>query len=117
MAVDAQRGLAFVGCKEGKAVVLDVEHGGKVVGSAPAGAGVDVIAYSGKLSHLYVPGAEAKNLTLLGVATDGQLSLLGTVPTASDAHCVAADDDGSAYVCDPGKGQLLVLRDQYPASR
>jgi hypothetical protein len=117
LAVDPERGLLFVGCKEGKAVVLDLEHGGKLLGSAPAGKGVDVIAFSGKLSHLYVPGAEAANLTVLGVGRGGELSLLGTAATAADAHCVAADDDANAYVCDPGKGQLLVFPDPYPASR
>ncbi|HYZ87840.1 MAG TPA: hypothetical protein VE620_00960 [Myxococcales bacterium] len=117
LAVDPQRGFAFVGCKEGKAVVLDVEHDGKVLGSAAAGTGVDVIAYSGKLSHLYVPGAEAANLTVLGVSGKGELSPLGTVSTAADAHCVAVDDDANAYVCDPEKGQLLLFRDRYPASR
>jgi DNA-binding beta-propeller fold protein YncE len=117
LAVDAERGLAFVGCKEGKAVVLDVEHDGKVLASAPAGNGVDVIAFSGKLSHLYVPGADAANLTVLGVSARGELQVLGAVATAPDGHCVAADDQGNAYVCDPGKGQLLVFRDPYPASR
>ena len=117
LALDAEHGLAFVGCKEGKAVVLDVQHGGKVVGSAPAGKGVDVIAFAGKLSHLYVPGAEAATLTVLGVRAGGELSMLGTVATAADAHCVASDGDGNAYVCDPGKGQLLLFHDPYPASR
>src|SRR5262249_53165073 len=50
LAVDAERGLAFVGCREGKAVALDVAHDGKVVGSAAAAKGVDVIAFAGKLS-------------------------------------------------------------------
>jgi hypothetical protein len=117
LAVDAARGFAFVGCKEGKAVALDVEHDGKVLGSALAGKGVDVIAFGGKLSHLYVPGAEAANLTVIGVGARGALEVLGTVATAPDAHCVAADDAGSAYLCDPGKGGLLVFRDPYPASR
>jgi sugar lactone lactonase YvrE len=117
LAVDVDHGLAFVGCTEGKAVALDVAHEGKVLGSAPAGKGVDVIAFSSKLSHLYVPGAEAANLTVVGVGPAGDLSVLGTVATAPDGHCVAADDQGNAYVCDPGKGQLLVFQDPYPPSR
>ena len=115
--MDAEHGLVFVGCREGKAVALDVEHDGKVLGSAPAGKGVDVIAFSGKLSHLYVPGAEAADLTVVGVSAHGELSVLGAVPTAPDGHCVTADDQGNAYVCDPGKGRLLVFRDPYPASQ
>jgi len=117
LALDTARGLAFVGCREGKAVALDVEHGGKSVGSAPAGKGVDIIAFSSRLSHLYVPGAEAANLTVIAVGPNGSLSVLGTVATAHDGHCVAADDRGTAYVCDPDKGRLLVYRDPYPASR
>lgn len=117
LVVDAERGLAFVGCREGKAVVLDVAHEGKVLSSAPAGKGVDVIAFAGKLSHLYVPGAESADLTVLGVNARGELQVLGAVPTARDAHCVAADDQGNAYVCDPEKGRLLVFRDPYPSSR
>ncbi|HZX66349.1 MAG TPA: hypothetical protein VFE76_13180 [Myxococcales bacterium] len=113
LAVDVKRGFAFVGCAEGKAVVLDVAHDGKVLGTANAGKGVDIIAFSPKLSHLYVPGGDAANLTVLEVTDAGQLRVLGTVAAASDSHCVAADDQGNAYVCDPGKGRLLVLEDRY----
>jgi len=117
LAIDTRAGVAFVGCKEGKAVALDLEHGGQVLGTIATGKGVDVIAFAAKLSHLYVPGAESANLTVVGVGARGKLDLLGTVPTAPDAHCVAADDDGAAYVCDPGKGRLLFFRDPHPASR
>jgi DNA-binding beta-propeller fold protein YncE len=113
LALDQARGFAFVGCTEGKAVVLDVAHDGKQLGSAKTGDGVDIIAFNAKLSHLYVPGAKAANLTVLGVGDGGELKLLGTVPAAADAHCVAADEEGNAYVCDPGKGRLLLFRDQY----
>jgi hypothetical protein len=76
-----------------------------------------VIAFSGRLSHLYVPAADAATLTVLGVGARGALAVLGSLPTAPKAHCVTADDAGNAYVCDPGKGRLLVFRDPYPASR
>ena len=113
LAVDTARGLAFVGCTEGKAVVLDAAHEGKVLGTAKAGKGVDIIAFSAKLSHLYVPAAEAANLTVLDVADGGALRIIGTIAAAADAHCAAADADGNVYVCDPGKGRLLVLPDRY----
>jgi hypothetical protein len=116
LALDVARGLAFVGCQEGKAVALDLEQG-KVLGTAPAGKGVDVIAFAEKLSHLYVPGAEAATLTVVGVGARGELTVLGSAATAHDAHCVTADDGGNAYVCDPEKGRLLLFRDPYPASR
>ena len=56
-------------------------------------------------------------MAVIGVGEKGDLTVLGTVPTASDAHCVAADDMGNAYVCDPSKGQLLVLADTFAAAK
>lgn len=116
LALDARRGFVFVGCDEGRAVVLDAGHDGKVLGRAPAGDGVDLVAYGATLSHLYVPGGEAADLTVIGVGSDGGLDELGRVPTARDAHCVAADDLGNVYVCDPEHGRLLMFRDPFPAS-
>jgi hypothetical protein len=117
IAIDAARGLVFVGCDEGRAVALDVAHGGRRAGEAQAGDGVDVIAYAPGLAHLYVPGAAAATLTVLGVTEAGALVPLGTLPTAPGAHCVAADDDGGVFVCDPGGGRLLAFRDPWPATR
>lgn len=117
LALDERRGFLFVGCDEGKAVLLDAGHGGKVLGQAKAGDGVDIIAYGARLSHLYVPGGEAADLTVVGVDGGGALDVLGKVPTAPDAHCVTADDLGNVYVCDPTQGRLLTFRDPFPPSR
>lgn len=111
VALDEARGLLFVGCEEGKAVALDVAHEGKRLGSAPAGKGVDIIAYNPQLRHLYVPGGDSATMTVLAVDPGGALRALGTVPTAADAHCVAVDALAHAYVCDPGKGRLLIFTD------
>jgi len=117
IALDEPRGVLFVGCEEGKAVALDVAHGGKQLGSAVTGKGVDIIAYSAALAHLYVPGGDSATLTILGVTPAGKLQVLGSVAAAADAHCVTADDAGHAYVCDPKRGALLVVTDPYPATR
>jgi len=114
IALDEQRGFLFVGCSEGKAVALDVAHDGRRVGSAETGAGVDIIAYSDRLRHLYVPGGDSATMSVIAVGEAGGLEVLGQVATAADAHCVAADGEGNAYVCDPGKGRLLVFEDKYP---
>lgn len=114
IAIDARRGFLFAGCSEGKAVVLDVDHDGKQLGSVSAGSGVDVISYSTSLGHLYLPGSSSATMAILAVSPTGSLVLLGTVPTANGAHCVAADDRGQAWVCDPNHGQLLVFKDNYP---
>jgi DNA-binding beta-propeller fold protein YncE len=117
IALDEKRALLFVGCDEGKATVLDLAHDGKLLGSATTGKGVDIIAYNATLAHLYVPGGDSATLTILGVGKDGKLDVLGSIATAEDSHCVAADDAAHAYVCDPKHGTLLVVSDPFPAAK
>ena len=117
IALDAPRGLLFVGCAEGKVTSLAIDRDGSQVGAATVGKGVDVIAYNAKLSHLYVPSAGTGTLAFVGVGAAGQLSVLGTVPTATGSHCAAADDRDTAWVCDVHGGRLLAVADRYPASR
>jgi hypothetical protein len=117
ISLDEKRGLLFVGCDEGKATALDVTHEGKQVGSAETGKGVDIIAYNPALAHLYVPGGDSATLTIIGVGAGGKLDVLGSVAVAEDSHCVAADDVGHAYVCDPKHGALLVVTDPYPVTK
>jgi hypothetical protein len=117
IALDEKRGFLFVGCEEGKATALDVAHDGKQLGAVATGKGVDIIAYSPTLAHLYAPGGDAATLTIIGVGSSGALAVLGTVPAVEDAHCVTVDDSGHAYVCDPKHGALLVVTDAYPPDR
>ncbi len=115
IAIDSRRGLLFAGCSEGKLSVLDIDHGGKQLGAVSSGSGVDIIAYSPTLAHAYLPGAKSATMAVVGIGGGGVPTVLGTVPTARGAHCVAADDRGHAYVCDPDHGRLLVFADAYPA--
>lgn len=117
IALDATRALLFVGCDEGKATALDLAHDGKVVSTVDTGKGVDIVAYNPTLAHLYVPGGDSATLTIIGVATSGKLSVLGSVAAAADSHCVAVDDANHAYVCDPKSGALLVVTDPFAASK
>ena len=112
----SSRGFLFVGCEDGTATALDVDHGGKVLSTVKSGNGVDIIAYDAKLAHLYLPGDESATMAIIGVSAKGVLSILGVAPTAKDAHCVTTDEHGSAYVCDPRQGQLLIVHDPYPAA-
>ena len=110
IALDEDRGFLFAGCAEGKAVVLDAKTG-TILSSLEVGAGVDVIDYSPQLRHLYVPGGRSATMTIAQVESDGALRLLRTVTTVSGAQCVAVDESGFAYVCDPKGGALLVIPD------
>lgn len=113
--LDEKRGFLFAGCSEGKALVLDVATGA-ILSSLANGSGVDVIAYSAGLGHFYLPGATSKTMAILGVSAKGELSLLGTVPTAAGAHCATADTSGNVYVCAPASGKILTFHDAYPSS-
>jgi len=116
LALDAEHGFLFVGCEEGKVSILATADG-KQLGEASSGAGVDIIAYSLKRAHLYLPGGESATMATIEVASDGKASVLGTVSTASDAHCVTTDDRDRVYVCDPRRGRILVFQDSLPASK
>lgn len=111
IALDAAKGWLFAGCGEGTATVLDVAHGGRLLGTQRTGAGVDIISYDPDLRHLYVPAATSATLSILAVSTDGHLSLVATDPVARGSHCVVADTHGNAYVCDPQRGALIVVHD------
>ena len=113
IALDEKRGFLFVGCAEGKAVVMNVEDG-RPLSSATSGDGVDIIDFNPTLGHLYFPGGKTATMAIFAVSAAGKLSLLETVPTAPGAHCVVADASGNAYVCDPKKGRLLVFQDRSP---
>lgn len=111
LALDETRDLLFVACAEGKAVTLSPAKNGKVLASASAGTGIDIISYSPRLHHLYVPGARAATFTIFDVASSGALSLLGTYKTAEHAHCVTDDNAGHVFVCDPRGGNIFAFRD------
>lgn len=116
IAIDEKRGFLFVGCDEGKVNVLDLGTG-KLLGSAASGSGVDIIAYDEKLAHLYLPGGDSATMAIVGISGAGGASVVKTVKTAADAHCVTADDHDQAYICDPAKGGLLIFRDSLPATK
>ena len=115
IALDEARGWLFTGCREGRATVLDVADG-RLLSSAPTGAGVDIIDYDAGRGHLYVPASQSATLTILGVSAAGELSVLGTAQVAKGAQGVATDGAGRVFVGDPLAGQLVVVVDEHPAS-
>lgn len=116
IAYDERSHFLFAGCGEGKAVVMDAAHGGAVLATASAGSGVDIIDYDPVRRHLYLPGARSATLTIFSVGANGTLTALATKATAKGAHCVTTDGK-DAYVCDPDRGRLLVIRDSYPPTK
>lgn len=112
LALDEAHDHLFVACTEGAVAVLAPAEHGKVLASAPAGAGIDIIAYSPALHHLYVPGARAATLTIFDVSASGALEALAVYKTAERAHCVTDDNHGHVFVCDPRGGAILKIDDR-----
>jgi DNA-binding beta-propeller fold protein YncE len=112
-ALDGSRGWLFVACQSGSVTTLDVVTG-RALGTIQLGGGIDLIAYSPDLRHLYVPSRDTETLAILGVAKDGTLKVLGTVPATKDSHCVAAV--GKVFFADPAHGRLMMVLDTYPES-
>ncbi len=115
VSLDEPRGFAFVACGEsGDVVSLDVAHGGATVGRQRGGDANNILAYSSRLEHLYSASGNTSELSIMAVSPSGELSILGTVPTADRAFSVAADDRGHAWVIDPDHGQVLRITDPFP---
>lgn len=112
IAIDEKQNQVFVACGEGKVVTLAPADHGKILASASAGAGIDIISYSPRLHHLYVPGARAATLTIFDVSPSGALKPLAVYKTAEHAHCVTDDNDGHVFVCDPRGGEILKINDR-----
>lgn len=112
LALDNAHDHVFVACSEGKVVTLAPGDHGKILAAVSAGAGIDIIRYSPKLHHLYVPGARSATLTIFDAAPSGKLQPLSVYRTAEHAHCVTDDDDGHVFVCDPRAGAILTIDDR-----
>jgi hypothetical protein len=111
LALDETRGFLFAACDDGHVAALDVANKGAMLGTIAVGAGIDEIAYDSARARLYAPGASVGTMAVIGVSTAGALTSIGTIPTVMGAHCVAVDNNATTYVCDPPRGQILVLKD------
>lgn len=100
VAVDPVRRWAFVACPSSVAV-LDLEHGGAVLGRAQTGNGVDNIDYLPALGLLFVPAGKDAVLEEFEVADGGALTQKRKVATVAGAKVVVADTAGNAYLVDP----------------
>jgi DNA-binding beta-propeller fold protein YncE len=116
IAFDGDAKLVLVGCEEGKVVALDASTGAIKGSLQTSVSDVDIIAFNPALRHVYVPGA--KSMAIVSLSKAGAFAPLGLVATADDeAHCVVADNHAQAWVCDPKKGRVLVVKDTYPATK
>ena len=109
MQLDSAAGRVFAGCNEGRISVVDIAHGGALLGSLQVPSGVDVIGYSSGLGHLYVPSGGS--LSVIALDQEGAPQLLRTARAVTGSHCAVADDHAHAWLCDPENGRLLMYED------
>ncbi|HEY1252369.1 MAG TPA: hypothetical protein VGH97_14400 [Thermoanaerobaculia bacterium] len=115
IALDEKKGYVFAACADGRAVVLDAAHDGRILSSVKTRAlGVDIIDYDRTLHHLYVPGGKNGMLAILTVGPAGELGEVGDTASPPGGHCVVSDQNGRAFVCDPKRGRLVAFTDPYP---
>jgi DNA-binding beta-propeller fold protein YncE len=109
IAVDSARNLVLVACTD-HVQALDAAHGGAPLGKLDTGVGVDNIDYVAATGLLYVAAGKAARLTVAHVGDHGEFSVTARADTAAGARNAVADANGDAYVADPQRGQILLLR-------
>ena len=110
LAFDAATGHLVVACGAGGAVVLDAAHGGKELGRAQTGGGVDEPALDRTRHELLLASGKDATLTRLTVADSGALTVASVVATGEGCRTVYVDRDGTAYLPDNARGRLLVAK-------
>jgi len=113
---DDAHGFLMVACAAGSMTVLDTANGGKQLGQAMVGQGVDICAYNPTLRHMYLASQGSMDLSVVGISAAGVATKLGVIPTAMGAQMVASDEYGNAWVVDPNAGRVLKVHDTYPAT-
>jgi DNA-binding beta-propeller fold protein YncE len=113
LALDSSRGFALVACTD-HVQVLDMAHGGKLLGRLDAGEGVDNIDFNAQTGLVYVAAGKAARLTVARLGDHGELSVVRTAETAPGARNAVADASGNVYVADPLRGRLLLFRAAAP---
>jgi hypothetical protein len=115
IALDPELGFLFAACREGKLVLLDVDHDGEQLAEVWPVDGSDVIDYRPELRHIYTSGQISATVAVVGVSRGGDLAILGEQDAALGSHCVVGDGQGGIYVCDPDEGRILVRDDSFDA--
>jgi hypothetical protein len=109
IAVDSSRELALVACTD-HLQVLDMAHGGALLGRLDAGGGVDNIDFIAQTGLVYIAAGQAARLTVALLSDHGELTVVRTAETAPGARNAVADLNCNAFVADPMRGQLLLFR-------
>ena len=117
VALDEVRGFVFVACSGGSVVVLDAAHGGAGWDSLAGQGDLDILSFSPRNNHLYVPGGTSAELSVVGISAAGVPAPIGTAPTAQRLRRRSPrTTKETRKVADQGGGRLLRIKDTFPAT-
>jgi DNA-binding beta-propeller fold protein YncE len=88
MAIDTQKHLLFIGCRNPQKLIVMSADNGKVLADLPIGAGVDATKFSG--SQAFASCRDGK-LEVAGETSPGRFALLQTVETPQGARTMTVD--------------------------
>jgi DNA-binding beta-propeller fold protein YncE len=89
LAIDREHGRLFSGCANGRVLILDVQSG-RVVATAPIGAGVDGAAYDPVLGLAFASTGDGA-LSVIREDGPGRVHVVANVPTQAGGRTMALD--------------------------
>jgi DNA-binding beta-propeller fold protein YncE len=103
--LDEKDGFLFIACSK-QAEVMDVGHGGAILGTIPTGDGNDDLDWSN--GKIYAGGAATATLTIASVDAKGALTFFASVPTPQGSRNGVAAANGKVYLSHSKGGELVV---------
>jgi DNA-binding beta-propeller fold protein YncE len=89
LAIDPKKLLLYSVCGDNKVMVISDPSSGKVVGTAPIGAGPDGVAFDDGFA--FSSNGRDGNITMVGETSPGKFEVIATITTEPGARTVAAD--------------------------
>jgi DNA-binding beta-propeller fold protein YncE len=88
--IDTRHGVLFVGCENKTLVMVDVKNG-KVIATAPVGAGVDGVVFDPHLNLAMTANGRDGTLTAVRRSRDGEYVIEQTLKTVVSARTLCID--------------------------
>jgi DNA-binding beta-propeller fold protein YncE len=108
---DPARDIVIGGC--GSSGGAGVIANGELVSGIEVGGSAAILAYDDARHHLYLRGDPGDTLDILGICSDGSMSVLAEVPISRCGHGAVADDKGHVWVCNEQTGGVQRITDPF----
>jgi DNA-binding beta-propeller fold protein YncE len=108
LALDRRSNFLLVACTD-RVAVVDAGHDGRRLSMLAVGDGLDNIDYVEARHEVYAAAARAAQLTIAHLDEKGTLTTVATVASSAGARNAVATDEGTAYLTDSPRSQILVV--------